>query len=252
MPGTGIRCQAPKPCTRRGLTAIGARTRLTRHGAARRRHLAVDGAAPGVAPGRLRGRGRPPTRSSSRGRTVLVDPLAPEGDDGFWERLDGVVPGEVVVARSRSAITCAAPRRSARATRARPCGGIATSASRMTDPAAFRELAPGSAPAGVRAYAIGRPRRAELPVLVESHRALAFGDAVVGTDDGLRMWCNRAASTSAGCAFYADRFAAHGRAVARGAVRPRAGHARPGGRLRRAGGARGGAPRAALVPPRLG
>src|SRR5205814_7046020 len=30
-------------------------------------------------------------------RTVLIDPLAPEPAGGFWERLDGVVAGEVVV-----------------------------------------------------------------------------------------------------------------------------------------------------------
>jgi hypothetical protein len=76
----------------------------------------------------------------------------------------------------------------------------------MADIAAFRELAPGSAPAGVRAYAIGRPRRAELPVLVESHRALAFGDAVVGTDAGLRMWCNEPLDERR-LRFYAERFA---------------------------------------------
>jgi hypothetical protein len=123
------------------------------------------------------------------GRTVLIDPLAPEGDPEFWERLDGVVAGAVVCL-----ITIGYHLRSAEAVCDRYPGatvwGHRNAGRRMADTAAFRELAPGSAPAGVRAYSIGRPRRAELPVLVESHRALAFGDAVVGTDAGLRMWCN--------------------------------------------------------------
>jgi hypothetical protein len=77
---------------------------------------------------------------------------------------------------------------------------------RLADRSAFHELAPDSAPPGVRAYHIGRPRRAELPVLVESHAALAFGDAIVGTDDGLRMWCNEPVDERR-LRFYADRFA---------------------------------------------
>jgi hypothetical protein len=139
------------------------------------------------------------------GRTVLVDPLAPEGDDGFWERLDGVVTGGVVVL-----ITIGYHLRSAEQVCARYPGatvwGHRNVGRRMADASAFRELAPGSAPAGVRAYAIGRPRRAELPVLVESRRALAFGDAVVGIDGGLRMWCNQPVDERR-ARFYADRFA---------------------------------------------
>jgi hypothetical protein len=138
------------------------------------------------------------------GRTVLIDPLAPEGDPGFWERLDGVVTGAVVCL-----ITIGYHLRSAEAICARYPGatvwGHRNVGRRMADPEAFRELAPGSAPAGVRAYAIGKPRRAELPVLVESHRALAFGDAVVGTDAGLRMWCNEPLDERR-LRFYAERF----------------------------------------------
>jgi hypothetical protein len=40
----------------------------------------------------------------------------------------------------------------------------------------------------VRAFAIGSPRRQELPLYFPSHDALAFGDAVVGVDDSLRVW----------------------------------------------------------------
>ncbi len=40
----------------------------------------------------------------------------------------------------------------------------------------------------VLAYVIGRPRRSEFPLYFPEHRALAFGDAVVGTARGLRVW----------------------------------------------------------------
>ena len=139
------------------------------------------------------------------GRTVLIDPLAPEGDAGFWERLDGIVAGGVTCL-----ITIGYHLRSAEAVCARYSGttvwGHANVGKRMRDRGPFRELSPASTPDGVRAYAIGKPRRAELPVLVESHAALAFGDAVVGTDGGLRMWCNDPVDERRR-RFYAERFA---------------------------------------------
>jgi hypothetical protein len=54
----------------------------------------------------------------------------------------------------------------------------------------LRELEPGTpGPAGVTAFAIGRPVRGERPLWLPSHRALAFGDAVVTTPEGdLRLW----------------------------------------------------------------
>jgi hypothetical protein len=139
------------------------------------------------------------------GRTVLIDPLAPDGDAGFWERLDGVVAGDVVCL-----ITIGYHLRSAEAVCARYPGttvwGHRNVAKRMRDRGPYRELGPGSGPAGVRAYPIGKPRRAELPVRVESHAAVAFGDAVVGTDTGLRMWCNEPVDERRR-RFYAERFA---------------------------------------------
>jgi glyoxylase-like metal-dependent hydrolase (beta-lactamase superfamily II) len=139
------------------------------------------------------------------GRTVLIDPLAPEGDGGFWERLDGVVTGEVVVL-----ITIPYHVRSAEAACARYPGatvwGHRNTARRMARTAAFRELGPRRAPAGVRAFAIGRPRRSEMPVLVESHRALAFGDAVVEAGGELRMWSAERVDERRR-RWYAERFA---------------------------------------------
>jgi hypothetical protein len=38
------------------------------------------------------------------------------------------------------------------------------------------------------AIPIGRPQRSEAPVYFPTHRAVAFGDAVVGTPDGARLW----------------------------------------------------------------
>jgi hypothetical protein len=41
---------------------------------------------------------------------------------------------------------------------------------------------------GVRVHSIGRPRRAEIPFELPSHRALAFGDTVLEIDGELRVW----------------------------------------------------------------
>lgn len=38
------------------------------------------------------------------------------------------------------------------------------------------------------ALPIGKPRRYETPLYFTEHRALAFGDAVIGIDSGLRIW----------------------------------------------------------------
>ena len=54
----------------------------------------------------------------------------------------------------------------------------------------------------VEAYTIGNPRRLETPYYVPSLRAIAFGDAIVGTRDGLRVWEQGQTSES----WYKDRF----------------------------------------------
>jgi hypothetical protein len=138
-------------------------------------------------------------------RTVLVDPLVPAGDEELWSRLDGVVAGRVTVlitigyhVRSSAEVYARYPKTTV--------WGPRTVARRLADTSSFRELAPGAGPPGVRAFPIGRPRRSELPVLVESHRALAFGDAVVGVGQGLRMWCTEPVDERREH-FYAERFA---------------------------------------------
>jgi hypothetical protein len=99
----------------------------------------------------------------------------------LWERWHGDVP-----------VTIHGPPQAGR----RLSGGAAE---------AFSVLEPGEeGPAGVRAFAIGRPRRGERPLWVPSHDALAFGDAVVVTPEGeLRMW----AQEPDRAAFFRDRFA---------------------------------------------
>jgi hypothetical protein len=51
-------------------------------------------------------------------------------------------------------------------------------ASRLTKRVGFHPITPETElPAGVRAHAIGSPRRQEQPLWIPSHKALAFGDA---------------------------------------------------------------------------
>jgi hypothetical protein len=67
--------------------------------------------------------------------------------------------------------------------------GHPASAKRLDDRSAFREIAPGDdLPAGISAHRIGKPRRHEMPLHIPSHRALAFGDAVVEVDGALAVW----------------------------------------------------------------
>jgi hypothetical protein len=53
------------------------------------------------------------------------------------------------------------------------------------------------------ALAIGKPRRYETPLYFAAHKALAFGDAVIGIDGGLRVWQQAPTSPT----WYDERFA---------------------------------------------
>jgi hypothetical protein len=60
---------------------------------------------------------------------------------------------------------------------------------RLPDGVRFRAVGPGvPLPQGAVAHAIGKPRRQEMPLHLPAARALAFGDAVVGAEGGLRVW----------------------------------------------------------------
>ena len=79
-------------------------------------------------------------------------------------------------------------------------------ANRLADRSRFRELAPGGpAPPGVEAVHVGRPRRFEMPALIASHRAVAFGDAVVEVGGALRIWSQQPVDEGR-AAWYRERF----------------------------------------------
>lgn len=121
------------------------------------------------------------------GGTVLVDPLLPEGDSAQREEIDALVEGPVVIA-----ITIPYHVRDAAEAATRWDGtifGHAACAKRLPAGAPFRAVAGGDElPLGLTVHRIGNPVRQELPVLLPERRALAFGDAVVGVDGGLRVW----------------------------------------------------------------
>jgi hypothetical protein len=117
---------------------------------------------------------------------LLVDPLVT--DDGAGSVLD--LLDELAAEAPAVAILVTIPyhARSAEQLAERldaTIHGHPATTKRFTDVSRFTENA---APAGVTAHAIGRPRRYERPVHLPSHRALAFGDAIVETGGELRMW----------------------------------------------------------------
>jgi hypothetical protein len=121
---------------------------------------------------------------------LLVDPLLPVEDDGpVLDVLDRLATGRDV----HVLITIGYHVRSAEPLSERygaRVWGPPNCASRLRDAGALRVLEPGvPGPAGVTAFAIGRPVRSERPLWLPSHNALAFGDAIVTTPDGeLRLW----------------------------------------------------------------
>ena len=117
--------------------------------------------------------------------TLLIDPIV------TWPTaLDGIVAGRVSILvtvpyHARDAESLAA-RYGARV------HGHPAVAKRFSDPSAL--VADGDLPGGVRAFAVGRPRRHERPLWLPSHRALVFGDTVVEAGGELRVWDEAPAS----------------------------------------------------------
>ena len=124
---------------------------------------------------------------------LLVDPLLPADDDGpVLDVLDRLARDRNV----HALITIGYHVRSAEPLCERYGGrlwGPPSCASRLRDPSRLGALEPGApGPAGVTAFAIGRPVRTERPLWLPSHRALTFGDAVVTTPEGdLRVWAQQ-------------------------------------------------------------
>jgi glyoxylase-like metal-dependent hydrolase (beta-lactamase superfamily II) len=113
---------------------------------------------------------------------LLVDPLVEQVD-----QLDDIVAGKPVAIL----ITIPYHVRSAEPLSERydaTIYGHRTVTDRLTSAKRFREIG-GELPGKARAYPIGKPRRFEMPIHLPSHKALAFGDALVTTPDGdLRIW----------------------------------------------------------------
>jgi hypothetical protein len=123
--------------------------------------------------------------------TILVDPLVAGETEPLLAALDEIVRGRVRILattpfhvrgsdllwrrwRDRHEVTIF---------------GHEYCATRLDDRSAFRPLRGGETlEGGVRAHPIGRPRRAEIPFELPSHRALAFGDSVFEVGGELRVW----------------------------------------------------------------
>jgi hypothetical protein len=122
---------------------------------------------------------------------LLIDPLLPAEHDAVLELIRDNL-GE----RLSILITLPYHVRSSEGLRERFRGDAETTiwghpacAKRMKRKAGFKQIDADTAlPAGVTAHAIGRPRRFETPLLLPSHRALVFGDAVAEYGGKLRVW----------------------------------------------------------------
>ncbi len=146
-----------------------------------------------------------------RGRQVLlVDPLLPGESDAVTALLDDLASGSE---RLHVYITIPYHVRSTREiVRRYGAGRVQVWGERR----AARRLAPDievlasepglELPFGGRCFAIGRPRRAERPLWIEDHAALAFGDALVTIAGELRIWSSDRLDDGR-LAFYRERFA---------------------------------------------
>jgi hypothetical protein len=116
---------------------------------------------------------------------LLVDPLLPDDDSEVLERLDALSPAAILITLPYHA-------RSSERLADRydiPIHGHQAVGKRLRARSRLKPL--DDLPGGARAYPIGKPRRFETPIHLPSHRALAFGDAVVTTPAGdLRLWHN--------------------------------------------------------------
>lgn len=118
---------------------------------------------------------------------LLIDPLVTDADD--LEALDALAEGSPVTIfitipfHARSAAELAQRWDDVRV--------LSHPATQRKLPAGtpFEPIEPGQPlPHGAITFSIGSPRRQELPLHLPRARALAFGDAVIGVDGGLRVW----------------------------------------------------------------
>jgi len=139
--------------------------------------------------------GLPPTMTAYVLRdgedTILVDPLVAGDTEPLLSALDEIVSGRVriLVTTPFHARGSGLLWRRWRDRHEVTIFGHEHCATRLDDRSAFRPLRGGETlDGGVRAHAIGRPRRAEIPFELPSHRALAVGDTLLEVDGELRVW----------------------------------------------------------------
>jgi hypothetical protein len=126
---------------------------------------------------------------------VLIDPLAPADAAPFWAELDRLVE-RTGPRRMPVLLTIHYHVRSAAEVSRRygerlgvTLHGHESVADLLGPGVPFEAIVPGAPlPAGAEAFAIGSPRRREMPLLLPGASALAFGDAVVGVEGDLRVW----------------------------------------------------------------
>ena len=140
--------------------------------------------------------------------TLLIDPLLPADpssvlaviDENLGKRLAILI---TVPYHVRSAEELWSRYKSAAET---TIHGHPACAKRLEDRSAFHEIDIAEPlPAGVTAYAIGKPRRHETPLHLPSHRALVFGDAVAESGGRLVVWASEKVDAKIE-RFYRERF----------------------------------------------
>jgi glyoxylase-like metal-dependent hydrolase (beta-lactamase superfamily II) len=140
--------------------------------------------------------------------TVLIDPLLPPEPDAVLDLIEDQLGEQLAIL-----ISVPYHVRDSEQLRRRFGGHVETTIwghracrKRLSEGAGFRPFEPGDElPAGVSAYAIGRPRRHEMPLLIPSHKALVFGDAVAEVEGELRVWSDRRLDDGV-ARFYRERF----------------------------------------------
>lgn len=140
--------------------------------------------------------------------TLLIDPLLPEDPAPVLDLVDEILGKRLTVlitipyhVRSAEEIWRRYRKQADTAIR-----GHAGAAKRLDDSSGFREIDPAEElPGAVTAHRIGKPLRHEMPLLLPSHRALVFGDAVVEVGGRLRVWSDRKVDDKVE-RFYRERF----------------------------------------------
>lgn len=145
------------------------------------------------------------------GEDVLaIDPLLPAEPDAVLARLDALVSDrlDVLVTIPYHVRSAAGLWERYRERAEVTVWGHPAVAKRLPDAMRgdLRDLRAGPLPGGVRSFPIGSPVRFERPLLLPSHQALVFGDAVVAVDGRLRVWIQGAAAGPRREAWYRDRF----------------------------------------------